>query len=312
MGSLTFLTLCSAWVVAQTSAPNTPKPPDTPSAVHRLYVEDQEDTKTIKDEATNAEYLQHVKVRQKTLRTMLAAGQVTSGDDFLEAAFIFQHGDTADDILFAHILAMEAIARGTSSAKWIAAATLDRYLQFTKQPQVFGTQYIMDPTHPVHVAGAPFPSGRTSNPITTASCPIRCGPIFAYRHWPSRSRTSTCSMLVSGHEKQCIHLAPDACAKDIDLVVLLLIPVCRQSRSLYWGFTESTDLVFAEVVHFFRPERYYHLINTRASIWRETFAIPRLSLTQNAITSTLIKFGDPAHCLVRASVRRTPLTTLVG
>lgn len=163
VGSLTFLTLCSAWVVAQISAPNTPKP-DTPSAVHRLYVEDQEDTKTIKDEATNAEYLQHVKVRQKTLRAMLAVGQVTSGDDFLEAAFIFQHGDTADDILFAHILAMEAMARGTSSAKWIAAATLDRYLQFTKQPQVFGTQYIMDPTHPVHVAGAPFPSGRTLEP----------------------------------------------------------------------------------------------------------------------------------------------------
>jgi len=168
VASLIGLSLYSVALVAQTSIPNPPKPPDTPSAVHRLYVEDQEDTKTIKDEATDAEYLQRVKVRQQTLRTMLAAGQVTSGEDFLDAAFIFQHGDTAADCLFAHILAMEAMARGRASARWIAAATLDRYLQFSKQPQVFGTQYIMDSTHPVHVAGAPFPSGRTLEPYNEA------------------------------------------------------------------------------------------------------------------------------------------------
>lgn len=164
IGNLMVLAFCSIAVFAQSSVPSTPRPPDTPSAVHRLYVEDQEDTKTIKDESTNAEYLQRVKVRQQTLQTMLAAGQVISADDFLDAAFIFQHGDSADDCLFAHILAMEAMARGKASARWIAAATLDRYLQFIKQPQVFGTQYIMDPTRPVRVAGAPFPSGRTLEP----------------------------------------------------------------------------------------------------------------------------------------------------
>jgi hypothetical protein len=112
-----------------------------------------------------------VKVRQATLRTMLAAAQLTSGNDFMDAAYIFQHGVTAEDCLFAHILAMEAIARGTPAAKFIAAATLDRYLQFSKQPQVFGTQYIMDPTHPVHVAGAPFPSGRTLEPYIDSFLP---------------------------------------------------------------------------------------------------------------------------------------------
>ena len=162
--SLMFLTLCSVATSAQTSSPHTPNPPETASAVHKLYVEDQDDTRTIKDEATNAEYINRVKVRQQTLRTMLATAQIASGDDFLEAAFIFQHGNTPDDFLFAHILAMEAMVRGSASARWIAAATLDRYLQFVKQPQVFGTQYIMDPTHPVHAAGAQFPSGRTLEP----------------------------------------------------------------------------------------------------------------------------------------------------
>jgi hypothetical protein len=164
--SLTFLTFCNVVAVAQTSAPQTPNPSETPSAVHRLFVEDQEDTKTIKDEATNAEYLQRVKVREKALKSMMEAGQITSGGDFLEAAFIFQHGDNADDCLFAHILAMDAMVRGSATARWIAAATLDRYLQFIKQPQIFGTQYNMDQTHPVLAAGARFPFGRTLEPYS--------------------------------------------------------------------------------------------------------------------------------------------------
>lgn len=164
IGSLTFLALCCISVVAQTNTTETPRPPETSSAVHRLYVEDQEDTKTIKSDATDAEYHQRVKVREATLRTLLAAGEVTSGDDFLDAAFLFQHGDTAEDCLFAHVLAMEAMVRGKASARWMAAASLDRYLQFAKQPQIFGTQYIMDRTQAVHVAGAPFPFGRTLEP----------------------------------------------------------------------------------------------------------------------------------------------------
>jgi len=162
-GTWMFVTCCSL-TLAQTSTPDTRKQPEPPTTVHNLFVEDQEDARTIKDEATNSEYLQHVKVREKTLRTMLANSQITSGRDFLEAAVIFQHGDNADDCLFAHILSMEAMERGTASARWIAAATLDRYLQYVNQPQVFGTQYNDDRTHPVHLAGAPFPYGKTLQP----------------------------------------------------------------------------------------------------------------------------------------------------
>jgi hypothetical protein len=71
----------------------------------------------------------------------LAAGQLISALDFHDAAFIFQHGDTPDDYLLAHILAMEAVVKGDTSSKWIAAATLDRYLMTIGQKQVFGTQY---------------------------------------------------------------------------------------------------------------------------------------------------------------------------
>lgn len=83
--------------------------------------------------------------RQRRVRTgeLLDQGLLHSGDDFYHAAFVYQHGDKPDDFLKAHILAMVAIAKGKPDAKWIAAATLDRYLQNIGRPQVFGTQYIV-------------------------------------------------------------------------------------------------------------------------------------------------------------------------
>ena len=64
-----------------------------------------------------------------------------SGDDYLHAAFVFQHGAKPDDYLKAHLLAMVAVARGQPAALWIGSATLDRYLQSIGQPQVLGTQF---------------------------------------------------------------------------------------------------------------------------------------------------------------------------
>ncbi|GGE93861.1 hypothetical protein [Sphingomonas prati] len=82
--------------------------------------------------------------RSRRVRTqaMLDAGQLRSADDYYHAAFVFQHGDLPDDYLKAHALAIVAAARGKSEAAWIAAATLDRYLQHIGQPQIYGTQFL--------------------------------------------------------------------------------------------------------------------------------------------------------------------------
>ena len=80
--------------------------------------------------------------RRKKVHSLLADGLVVTAQDFHDAAFIFQHGDIPDDYLLAHILAIEAVVKGDTSSKWIAAATLDRYLQSIGQKQVFGTQYL--------------------------------------------------------------------------------------------------------------------------------------------------------------------------
>jgi hypothetical protein len=82
--------------------------------------------------------------RQIRTQALLDAGQLNSGDDFYHAAFVFQHGDLPEDCLKAHALAVIAAARGKPEATWIAAATLDRYLQRIGQPQIYGTQYRRD------------------------------------------------------------------------------------------------------------------------------------------------------------------------
>ncbi|WP_245653654.1 hypothetical protein [Sphingomonas pituitosa] len=81
--------------------------------------------------------------RERRARTqaLLDAGKLQSGEDYRNAAFIFQHGDSPADYLKAHALAVIAVARGKPAATWIAAATLDRYLQAIGQPQVYGTQF---------------------------------------------------------------------------------------------------------------------------------------------------------------------------
>lgn len=86
--------------------------------------------------------------RRRRTRELLDAGELRSGDDFYRAAFIFQHGGEADNYLFAHVLATVALQRGHPDAGWIAAATLDRYLQRIGRPQIFGTQYSTPPGQP--------------------------------------------------------------------------------------------------------------------------------------------------------------------
>jgi hypothetical protein len=86
--------------------------------------------------------------RRVRTRALLDAGELRSGEDFYHAAFVFQHGGAPDHYLLAHVLAMAAMQRGHAEAGWIAAATLDRYLQTIGRPQVFGTQYRSVPGEP--------------------------------------------------------------------------------------------------------------------------------------------------------------------
>jgi hypothetical protein len=81
-------------------------------------------------------------VRRVATMRLLNEGALHSGEDFEWAANVFQHGSDPDDFLLAHTLAIVAVRKGYSDGTWIAAATLDRYLQAIKQPQIYGTQFL--------------------------------------------------------------------------------------------------------------------------------------------------------------------------
>ena len=138
-------------------AQTTRSAPKSPT-LHQLYIQDQRDrgvtvtdpdppldsTSTSKppDQLDDKTLSQHDEQRRQQVRALLSEGKVTTARDFHDAAFIFQHGQSSDDYLLAHILAVEAVVKGDATSKWISAATLDRYLQTIGHKQVFGTQYL--------------------------------------------------------------------------------------------------------------------------------------------------------------------------
>jgi hypothetical protein len=118
------------------------------SEMQRIYEEDQKDRQAGITNLDRALLARADAARREATRKLLADGNLHTGEDFERAAFVFQHGDTPDDYLLAHTLAMVAVARGQSAAIWIGAATLDRYLNSIHQPQVYGTQFYFKPSEP--------------------------------------------------------------------------------------------------------------------------------------------------------------------
>ncbi|MDK2748906.1 MAG: hypothetical protein KYX67_16445 [Brevundimonas sp.] len=93
-----------------------------------------------KDRALVTEMINGDAARRVQTRALLDAGALQTGEDYRAAAFVFQHGSTPEDYLLAHSLAVAAVSKGSPEGAWIAAATLDRYLQMTDKPQIYGTQ----------------------------------------------------------------------------------------------------------------------------------------------------------------------------
>ncbi len=83
-------------------------------------------------------------VRLARVKQMCQGQHLTTGMDHYHAAMILQHAHEPDDYLLAHELCVVAISQGVEQAKWLAAASEDRYLMNMGRPQRFGTQYRAD------------------------------------------------------------------------------------------------------------------------------------------------------------------------
>lgn len=79
--------------------------------------------------------------RRTRARELYRADSLKTAADFYHAAMIFQHGEQPEDFLLAHELSVAALALGHDRARWLAAATEDRFLRSIGRNQRFGTQF---------------------------------------------------------------------------------------------------------------------------------------------------------------------------
>nr|BBH87857.1 hypothetical protein KTC_26080 [Thermosporothrix sp. COM3] len=84
--------------------------------------------------------------RRQRVTELIAQGALQAPEDFYHAAMIFQHGETLDDIWQAHELAQKSASLGFARARWLIAASLDRWLMYQGKPQKYGTQFTSNGT----------------------------------------------------------------------------------------------------------------------------------------------------------------------
>ena len=143
-------TITKATDIVKHNAEKNPKAKtkDVNPELHEMYLADQKervdlmgsgDLKHISLETALA-LTHNDSVRRKQVYTLLKDNKLRTAKDFSEAALILQHGNDTSDYRNAHELALASITLGNRDAKWLAAATLDRYLVAQKKPQKYGTQ----------------------------------------------------------------------------------------------------------------------------------------------------------------------------
>jgi hypothetical protein len=121
--------------------PASPGPTDS-EELARLYGEDQADRMPEGGKPIDwAVVGPRDRRREVRVKALYEAGEIRTGKDYHRAAMILQHAGEPEDYLLAHEFCVVALARGEPDARWLAAATEDRFLMRIGRPQRFGTQY---------------------------------------------------------------------------------------------------------------------------------------------------------------------------
>lgn len=82
--------------------------------------------------------------RRERVLALVAANGLHTAEDYYHAAWIMNHGDTPDDAQAAHQLALRSHDLGYRPARWLAAASYDRWQMYQGKPQKYGTNYVYD------------------------------------------------------------------------------------------------------------------------------------------------------------------------
>lgn len=144
-GGALFSTSTAVTVVeaeAQPAAPPASAGVQNDEELARMFKEDQSDRAPQDGKAIDWPTVsKRDEARLARVKELYAAGRLRTGADYFHAAMVLQHAQVPEDFLLAHELCVVAIGKGEERAKWLAAASQDRYLMNIGRPQRFGTQY---------------------------------------------------------------------------------------------------------------------------------------------------------------------------
>jgi hypothetical protein len=139
----------------------------------RLYQEDQADRAPVDAKSIDWSSVgKRDRVRLLRVKELYKQNLLQTGADYYHAAMILQHGDVPEDFLLAHELCVVAISKGEARAKWLSAASEDRFLTKIGRSQRFGTQYQADGNGPYRrskVDSDRWTAARSRCPLTGGS-----------------------------------------------------------------------------------------------------------------------------------------------
>jgi len=82
--------------------------------------------------------------RRERVMEIVAENGLHTAEDYYHAAHMMNHGDTPEDAENAHRLALRSSELGYRPARWLAAASYDRWQMYQGKPQKYGTNYVYD------------------------------------------------------------------------------------------------------------------------------------------------------------------------
>lgn len=161
------LLVSSYRIGAAGEAPSVAQQTESPAAIDNpelvlLYHDDQSDRQTPAGKAIDWTIVgPRDKARQARVKELYETDQLLTGDDYYHAAMVLQHGEAPEDFLLCHELCVAAIIKGNKDARWLAAASEDRFLMNINRPQRFGTQF-------QSIGNAPMTLYKTADGVTDA------------------------------------------------------------------------------------------------------------------------------------------------
>lgn len=117
------------------------------SELAEIYAQDQADRQSSWKETDWELVNKRGKERQDQTLFLLRQGLIKTSQDYLHAAYVFQHGWTVEDARLALSLAWlsASIDPENEEAKWLTAGAWDRLMMRHNQPQWYATQFERNP-----------------------------------------------------------------------------------------------------------------------------------------------------------------------